>query len=101
MPARREGETSVLLVGNPALPLKGFDVAIAALSAVNRVLPLRVGFRDLAAAGVPNRRHIRARTFPRESAAQRCTPHLTCWVLQSQMPAVCQQNSDSPGDAGV
>jgi hypothetical protein len=39
---RREGEKSVLLVGNPALPLKGFDVALAALSAVNRVLPLRV-----------------------------------------------------------
>lgn len=33
----------MLLVGNPALPLKGFDVALAALSAVNRVLPLRVG----------------------------------------------------------
>ena len=32
----------MLLVGNPALPLKGFDVALAALSAVNRVLPLRV-----------------------------------------------------------
>jgi hypothetical protein len=39
---RREGEKAVLLVGNPALPLKGFDVALAALSAVNRVLPLRV-----------------------------------------------------------
>jgi hypothetical protein len=32
----------VLLVGNPALPLKGFDVAIAVLAMVNRVLPLRV-----------------------------------------------------------
>lgn len=32
----------MLLVGNPALPLKGFDVALAALSAVNRVLPVRV-----------------------------------------------------------
>ncbi len=41
-PPKREGEKSVLLVGNPALPLKGFDVAIAALAAVHRVLPVRV-----------------------------------------------------------
>lgn len=33
---------SVLIVGNPALPLKGFDVAVAVLTAVNRVLPLMV-----------------------------------------------------------
>lgn len=32
----------MLLVGNPALPLKGFDVAIAVLAMVNRVLPLSV-----------------------------------------------------------
>ena len=32
----------MLLVGNPALPLKGFDVAIAVLAMVNRVLPLDV-----------------------------------------------------------
>ena len=38
----RQGERSVLLVGNPALPLKGFDVAIAVLSMVNRVLPLDI-----------------------------------------------------------
>lgn len=31
---------SVLLVGNPSLPLKGFDVAIKALSIVNRVVPI-------------------------------------------------------------
>lgn len=31
---------SVLLVGNPALPLKGFDVAIKALTTVNRVVPI-------------------------------------------------------------
>lgn len=31
---------SVLLVGNPSLPLKGFDVAIRTLAAVNRVLPI-------------------------------------------------------------
>lgn len=33
---------TVLLVGNPTLPLKGFPTAIAALSAVARVLPLHV-----------------------------------------------------------
>ena len=33
---------SVLLVGNPALPLKGFDVAIKSLTTVNRVLPVSV-----------------------------------------------------------
>ena len=33
---------SVLIVGNPALPLKGFDVAIKALAAVNRVLPIQL-----------------------------------------------------------
>ena len=38
----RTGQRSVLLVGNPALPLKGFDVAVAVLAAVNRVLPLDV-----------------------------------------------------------
>lgn len=31
---------SVLLVGNPSLPLKGFDVAIKALTTVNRVIPI-------------------------------------------------------------
>lgn len=29
-------------MGNPALPLKGFDVAIAVLTMVNRVMPLDV-----------------------------------------------------------
>ena len=38
----KQGRRSVLLVGNPALPLKGFDVAIAVLTMVNRVLPLDV-----------------------------------------------------------
>ncbi|CAL5221708.1 g3949 [Coccomyxa viridis] len=38
----KQGRRSVLLVGNPALPLKGFDVAIAVLAMVNRVLPLDV-----------------------------------------------------------
>ena len=32
----------MLLVGNPALPLKGFDVALAVLGAVGRVLRLEV-----------------------------------------------------------
>lgn len=32
----------VLLVGNPALPLKGFPAAIAALTAVSAVLPVKV-----------------------------------------------------------
>mgnify|MGYP001807749756 CR=1 FL=1 len=32
----------VLLVGNPALPLKGFPTAIAALTAVSAVLPIQV-----------------------------------------------------------
>lgn len=32
----------VLLVGNPTLPLKGFDVALAALQAVNCVMPIHV-----------------------------------------------------------
>ena len=36
------GRRSVLLVGNPALPLKGFDVAVAVLAIVNRVLPIDV-----------------------------------------------------------
>ena len=34
----------MLLVGNPALPLKGFDVALTVLSAVNAVLPIRVAW---------------------------------------------------------
>ena len=38
----KQGRRSVLLVGNPALPLKGFDVAIAVLTMVNRVLPVDV-----------------------------------------------------------
>ncbi|KAK9815607.1 hypothetical protein WJX72_006662 [[Myrmecia] bisecta] len=33
---------SILLVGNPALPLKGFDVAASVLVAVSKVLPLSV-----------------------------------------------------------
>lgn len=37
-----ERARSVLLVGNPALPLKGFDVALAVLAAVGRVLRLEV-----------------------------------------------------------
>ncbi|CAL8468850.1 g8391 [Coccomyxa elongata] len=40
--AAPQGRRSVLLVGNPALPLKGFDVAIAVLAMVHRVLPLNV-----------------------------------------------------------
>jgi hypothetical protein len=32
----------VLLVGNPALPLKGFPTAIAALTAVSAVLPIKI-----------------------------------------------------------
>lgn len=39
---QQPGRRSVLLVGNPALPLKGFDVALAVLAMVNRVLPLDV-----------------------------------------------------------
>ena len=31
---------SVLLVGNPSLPLKGFDIAIKALTTVNKVVPI-------------------------------------------------------------
>lgn len=41
-PQPEAGVRSVLLVGNPALQLKGFDVAIAVLAAVNRVLPLHI-----------------------------------------------------------
>ena len=37
-----QGRRSVLLVGNPALPLKGFDVAVAVLAMVHRMLPLNV-----------------------------------------------------------
>ena len=40
--ALQERARSVLLVGNPALPLKGFDVALAVLAAVGRVLHLEV-----------------------------------------------------------
>lgn len=32
----------MLLVGNPALPLKAFGVALSALAIVNQVVPLRV-----------------------------------------------------------
>lgn len=32
----------MLLVGNPALPLKAFPVALAALATVNQVSPIRV-----------------------------------------------------------
>lgn len=35
---------SVLLVGNPALPLKGFDVAISVLTAVSKVVPIAVSW---------------------------------------------------------
>ena len=38
----RAGVRSVLLVGNPALQLKGFDVAITALAAVNKLIPLHI-----------------------------------------------------------
>ncbi len=41
-PPARAGERSVLLVGNPSLPLKAFPVALAALAAVNRACPIRV-----------------------------------------------------------
>lgn len=33
---------SVLIVGNPALPLKGFDIALTILSAVNKMTPIEV-----------------------------------------------------------
>lgn len=33
---------SVLLVGNPSLQLKGFDIAITVLAAVNKLIPLHV-----------------------------------------------------------
>lgn len=42
-PAGAAPRPSVLLVGNPALPLKGFDTAIAALALVNQSLPIEVG----------------------------------------------------------
>ena len=38
----KAGVRSVLLVGNPSLQLKGFDVAISVLTAVNRILPLHI-----------------------------------------------------------
>lgn len=38
----KAGVRSVLLVGNPSLHLKGFDVAISVLAAVNQVLPLHI-----------------------------------------------------------
>lgn len=38
----KAGVRSVLLVGNPSLQLKGFDVAIAVLAAVNQVVPLHI-----------------------------------------------------------
>ena len=34
---------SILLVGNPNLPLKGFDVALAALKVVKQFLPFQLG----------------------------------------------------------
>jgi hypothetical protein len=33
---------SVLIVGNPALPLKGFPTAIAALTILARLMPIKV-----------------------------------------------------------
>lgn len=41
-PQPQPGVRSVLLVGNPSLQLKGFDVAIAVLAAVNQVVPLHI-----------------------------------------------------------
>ena len=41
-PQPKPGVRSVLLVGNPSLQLKGFDVAIAVLAAVNQVVPLHI-----------------------------------------------------------
>jgi glycosyltransferase involved in cell wall biosynthesis len=38
----QHGKKRVLLVGNPALPLKGFPAAIAALAAVSALLPIKV-----------------------------------------------------------
>ncbi len=42
----------MLLVGNPALPLKGFDVALAVLAAVGRLQRLEVTWVCQARAGV-------------------------------------------------
>ena len=54
-----ERARSVLLVGNPALPLKGFDVALAVLAAVGRVLRLEVTWVCQARAP-PMRSHVLA-----------------------------------------
>lgn len=42
----------MLLVGNPALPLKGFDVALAVLAAVGRLQRLEVTWVCQAPRGV-------------------------------------------------
>eukprot|EP00884_Botryococcus_braunii_P014691 jgi/Botrbrau1/23222/Bobra.0041s0064.1 len=39
-----DGRMSVLIVGNPALPLKGFDVAIEVLMLANQQLPITVSW---------------------------------------------------------
>lgn len=55
----------MLLVGNPALPLKAFPVALAALAAVNQVIPIRV-----------------------------CTPSLLLTVIASLLdPSVCSADA--------
>uniref|UniRef100_A0A061SAC2 Group 1 glycosyl transferase n=1 Tax=Tetraselmis sp. GSL018 TaxID=582737 RepID=A0A061SAC2_9CHLO len=37
-----QGKLKVLLVGNPSLPLKGFDTALGALAVVSSILPLHI-----------------------------------------------------------
>jgi hypothetical protein len=75
----------VLLVGNPALPLKGFDVALAALSAVNRVLPLRVR-HALCPAGAE-------RAF--SACTSECLPPV-CWCRRCGADITATPNARSP-----
>eukprot|EP00882_Tetradesmus_deserticola_P027777 GHRQ01030904.1.p2 GENE.GHRQ01030904.1~~GHRQ01030904.1.p2 ORF type:complete len:126 (+),score=61.18 GHRQ01030904.1:49-378(+) len=41
-PSSSSSKKRILIVGNPALPLKGFPTAIAALAAVSAMLPISV-----------------------------------------------------------
>jgi hypothetical protein len=85
----------VLLVGNPALPLKGFPTAIAALTAVSAVLPIKVRWvcqvsllvlqqGGFAAASAVN---LAGNTYTDDGCARQAARVLTATVQQQEQPA--------------
>lgn len=87
---------SVLLVGNPALPLKGFDVAIKALTTVNRVVPISLTWicqTQPTAANVPalvgSGLTIDLYISPRQVSAVQLLRRPSCrfWVCWLSLPA--------------